>query len=220
MSGRYDFPKEVTYNSNLSSFNFISRSQMNNETTHDIPQATEDNHDRQDLRRPRRPEQFLEEQRSDKLSGTSDLLLLDRSDIRDVRQQEQHGDESQRDGAGVLDGADGVWAAHFGENIKRVVPAYICEMRFDERGGEGVAVVGTPSPRVGEVRERLRDAGEPEEDCEACCDDTIQIAYQSQWSANLKRGETGLTRLEKRLLLRLWRLRRAETIWWIALPLQ
>lgn len=146
---------------------------MKNETTHDIPQATEHNHDRQDLRRPRRPEQLLEKQRSDKLSGTSDLLLRDRSNICDVRQQEQHGDESQRDGAGVLDGADGVRAAHLGEDIKCVVPAYVREMRFDERGGEGVAVVGAPGPRVGEVRERLRDAGESEEDCEACCDDTI-----------------------------------------------
>lgn len=112
----------------------------------------------------------------------------------------------------MLDGADGVRAAHLGEDIKCVVPAYVREMRFDERGGEGVAVVGAPGPRVGEVRERLGDASEPEEDCEACCDDTIQIAFRSQWSANLKRGKTRITRLEKRLLLRLWRSRRAETI--------
>lgn len=128
---------------------------MNNDTTHDIAQATKHDHDRQDLRRPRRPKQLLEEQRPDELSGASDLLLRDRSDIRDVRQQEQRGDESQRDGAGVLDGADGVRAADLGEDIKCVVPAYVREMRFDERGGEGVAVVGAPCPGVGEVRERV-----------------------------------------------------------------
>lgn len=104
------------------------------DTTHDIPQAAAHDHHRQDLRRPRRSEHLLEEQRTDELTGFPHLGLWNRSNIRDVRQPEQRGDKSQSDGAGALDGADGVGAAHLGEDVERVVPSDVREVRLDERG--------------------------------------------------------------------------------------
>lgn len=136
---------------------------MNNvDTTHDIPQAAEHNHHRQDFRPPRRSEHLLEEQRTNELSGFPHLRLWNRSNIRDVRQHEQRGDKSQSDGAGALDGADGVGAAYLSKDVERVVPADVREVRLDERGREGVSVVCTSGPRVSKVCEGLGDAGEPE----------------------------------------------------------
>lgn len=132
------------------------------DTTHDIPQAAAHDHHRQDLRRPRRSEHLLEEQRTDELTGFPHLGLWNRSNIRDVRQHEQRGDKSQSDGAGALDGADGVGAAHLGEDVERVVPSDVREVRLDERGGEGVSIVCASGPRVSKVREGLGDAGESE----------------------------------------------------------
>lgn len=134
----------------------------NTATTHDIPQAAEHDHHRQDFRRPRCSEHLLEEQRTDELSGLPHLRLRDRGNIRDIRQDEQRGDKSQSDGAGALDGTDGVGAAHLGEDVECVVPSDVREVRLDERGGEGVSVVRASGPRVSKVCEGLGDAGEPQ----------------------------------------------------------
>lgn len=165
------------------------------DTTHDIPQAAEHDHHRQDFRRPRCSEHLLEEQRTDKLSSFPHLRLRDRSNIRDVRQHEQRGDESQGDRAAVLDGADGVGAAHLGEDVECVVPSDVREVRLDERGGEGVSVVRASGPRVSKVCEGLGDAVSPSRTARP----TATTLSLKRKRLAISKSETGVTILEKRL---------------------
>lgn len=146
----------------------MSTRQFKYHTTHDITEATNHHHHWQNLRRPRRPKDRPEEQRTNKLSGVLYILLRDRRYVRHIREHEEDGDEGQCYPTRVTNGADRVAAPHLSEHIESVVPADVGEMRLHQSRSERITVVCASRPWIFEIGERVLDAREASQNGQAC----------------------------------------------------